>query len=464
MNSFKPWKVVHLELSRGVPELAVDDSYQGLYLVLFWADIPLGHLELPMTQLPISTSQLTNWILQTITPAIGSHLLKTGFQGELPVVSTHLVPTAPPNFADLLAIEKPLTLLQAQVKSLPTEPSVSVIVCTRDRPEALKNCLRSLQALNPPPLEILVVDNAPRSDATYQLVTQMPHIRYVKEPQAGLSAARNRGIRESNGSILAFTDDDVIVHPHWTAWLQQAFHETHIMAVTGLVLPTHLETESQLVFEKGFGGFGQGYRPKIFDSLFFETMKGHGVPVWKLGAGANMAFRRSIFEQVGEFDERLGAGRSGCSEDSELWYRILAEGGCCQYQPKATVYHTHRADLASLKQQMYQYMRGHVAALLIQFERYQHWGNLRRLTIALPRYYLRRTLSRILKRNQPPAEILAAEIRGCFAGIKFYLENRQRQPDRQNRQALSVRDSVETDVKTNTSSENLLSISSKLNQ
>jgi GT2 family glycosyltransferase len=464
MNSFKPWQVVHLELSHGVPDLVVDDHYQGLYLVLFWANIPLGHLELQMTQLPLSVPQLTNLILQTITPAIGSHLLRTGFQGELPVVSTHLVPTVPPTFADLLALEKPLTLLQAQVESLPTESSVSVIVCTRDRPEALKKCLRSLQALNPPPLEILVVDNAPRSNATYQIVAQMPTIRYVKEPQAGLSAARNRGIRESNGSILAFTDDDVIAHPHWTAQLQQAFCEARIMAVTGLVLPTNLETESQVIFETGFGGFGQGYRTKIFDALFFKTMKGRGVPVWKLGAGANMAFRRSAFEQVGEFDERLGAGRSGCSEDSELWYRILAEGGCCYYEPKAAVYHTHRGDLASLKQQMYQYMRGHVAALLIQFERYHHWGNLRRLTIALPRYYLRRTLSRILKRNQPPAEILAAEIRGCFAGVRFYLQNRHHQSNHQNRQTLSAKDSGKNDVKNDISSENLLSTSSKLNQ
>jgi GT2 family glycosyltransferase len=459
MNSFKPWQVLHLELRNGVSELLVNDDYQGVYLVLFWADIPLGHLELQMAQLP-SVSQLTNLILQAITPAIGCHLLKTGFQGELPIVSTHSLPTLPPSFADLVAIEKPLTRLQAQVDSSPTKSSVSVIVCTRDRPDALKECLRSLQLLNPPPLEILVVDNAPRSDATYQIVSQMPNIRYVKEPQAGLSAARNRGIRESNGSILAFTDDDVVVHPHWTARLQQAFCEDHIMAVTGLVLPTQLETESQFTFEKGFGGFGQGYRTKVFDSLFFEAMKGRGVPVWKIGAGANMAFRRSVFEQVGEFDHRLGAGRSGCSEDSELWYRILAEGGYCQYEPKAAVFHTHRGDLASLKQQMYLYMRGHVAALLIQFERYQHWGNIRRLGVAMPRYYLKRTLARILKRNQPPTEILIAEIRGCFAGIYFYLQHRQHKLEPQNQDSPIARNSIQN----NAPSEKRSPVSNKLNQ
>lgn len=421
--SFKPWQVLQLDLNEAVPELVADSNYGGVYVVLFWANIPLGHLELSIAQLPMSVPQLTNLILQTIAPAIGCHLLKTGFQGELPIVSST---PPPPNFAEVIALEKPLTRLQSQTEILPTESSVSVIVCTRDRPEALKACLRSLQALNPPPLEILVVDNAPRSDATEQIVAQIPNIRYVREPRAGLSAARNRGIRESNGSILAFTDDDVSVHPQWTARLQQAFSEPHILAMTGLVLPNELETESQLIFEKGLDGFSRGYRTKIFDSPFFQTVKNRGVPVWKIGAGANMAFRRSVFEQVGEFDERLGAGRSGCSEDSELWYRILAQGGGCRYEPTAIVFHTHRVDRASLKQQMYQYMRGHVTALLVQFERYQHWGNLRRLGIELPRYYLRRTLLRILKRNQPPAEILIAEIIGCFAGVQFYLQNRQR--------------------------------------
>ncbi|MBE9009339.1 glycosyltransferase [Pseudanabaenaceae cyanobacterium LEGE 13415] len=420
MKPFKPWQVLHLDLHNPIPDLKPNDHYQGLFLVIFWANIPLGHLELQMAQLPMFANELKNLILQSIAPSVGSHLLKTGFQGELP---THSPKTIPPKLTDVLAIEKPLELMRSH--ALPAESTVSVIICTRDRPHALKDCLRSLEALNPPPFEILVIDNAPSSDATYQIVAQLPNIRYVKEPQPGLSAARNRGIEESRGSIIAFTDDDVEVHPHWTAQLQQAFTDPQILAVTGLVLPTQLETESQYLFEKSFGGFGQGYRSKTFDSAFFQTMQKFGVPVWRMGAGANMAFRRSIFDKVGNFDPRLGAGRSGCSEDSELWYRILAAGGNCYYEPKAVVFHTHRSDLATLKSQMYSYMRGHVTALLIQFERYQHWGNLRRLGIALPRYYLRRTIAKLLNRSPIPAEILSAEIRGCFAGLWFYWKNRR---------------------------------------
>lgn len=92
-----------------------------------------------------------------------------------------------------------------------------------------------------------------------------------------------------------------------------------------------------------------------------------------------MAFRRQIFALVGNFDERLDMGAAGCSGDSEIWYRILAEGWMCNYEPAAVVFHYHRQELDSLKKQMYLYMRGHVMALLVQFAKYRHWGNLIRL-------------------------------------------------------------------------------------
>ena len=88
-----------------------------------------------------------------------------------------------------------------------------------------------------------------------------------------------------------------------------------------------------------------------------------------------MAFRREAFERVGLFDERLGAGAAGCSEDSELWYRLLAEGHQCRYAPTAVVFHYHRTHWEELRHQTYSYMRGHVAALFFQFDRYRHWGN-----------------------------------------------------------------------------------------
>ena len=194
------------------------------------------------------------------------------------------------------------------------------------------------------------------------------------------------GSSHATSDLIAFTDDDVVVHPGWIGAIREAFVDRGVMAVTGLVLPAELATAAQYAFQTDVLGWGWGYRALDFDRTFFDATKDVGVPAWRLGAGANMAFRREAFDRVGLFDERLGAGASGCSEDSELWYRLLAEGHRCRYWPSAVVLHHHRADWDGLRHQMYSYMRGHVAALFVQFERYRHWGNVYRAFVALPWY------------------------------------------------------------------------------
>jgi GT2 family glycosyltransferase len=385
-----PWKILHLELSEEIPPLPAEPNCQGIYVVFWWHGVPLGHQEILTAQLPMPATQLENLVIQAITPAVGDRLLSHGFQAPLSEHSAYQPQVVFPDFHSLSALERPLAQfrerwLNTGVASV-TE-TVSVVICTRDRPEQLVRCLQSLQNLSHPPQEVVVVDNAPTTDKTRQLVSKMSGVRYLQEPRPGLSVARNTGIRHSTGNMVAFTDDDVIVHPDWIARLLHSFQNPQVMAVTGQILPAELETESQFIFEIGLGNFGWGYRVKTFDQHFFQATKHLGVPVWRIGAGANMAFRRQIFELVGDFDERLGAGASGCSEDSELWYRILAEGWLCCYEPSAVVFHSHRRELDGLKRQMYQYMCGHVAALLIQFARYKHWGNLRRLFWSLPTYY-----------------------------------------------------------------------------
>lgn len=420
-----PWKVLHLELSEGIPALPLAPDYEGLFVVFWWHSIPLGHQEISAAQLPMPATQLANLVLQTTTPAVGDRLLGQGFKAPLPGLLKNWSPDMPLDFHELMALEQPLDRLRerwSQPAPSSRGGSVSVVICTRDRPEQLARCLRSLQDLSLHPQEILVVDNAPSSDATRQLVAQMPGIRYVLEPRPGLSVARNTGIRYSTGDIIAFTDDDVTVHPDWIARLQQSFHDPKVMAATGLVLTVELETEAQLIFEKRWS-FNKGYCALTFDTQFFEQMKHRGVPVWDIGAGANMALRRRAFELVGDFDERLGAGAAGCSEDSELWYRLLAEGWLCRYEPTAVVYHCHRSDLDSLKQQLHQYMRGHVTALLVQFAKYAHWGNLRRLFLVMPKDYAN-FLRQLIKGFKPEYSTLLAEILGLLSGVKFYLQNR----------------------------------------
>jgi GT2 family glycosyltransferase len=432
MSNFMPWKVLHIDLSLGVPALKPEPDYQAIYAVFWWQSIPLGHEEIFTAQLPMSAQQLANLAIQAIAPAVGDRLFTNGFKADLSVMSDNAARDSPVDFHALMALRQPLAQLFNQ-ESTSEKTTVSIVVCTRNRPEQLARCLRSLQNLSSRPHEIIVVDNAPDSEATRELVAQIPDIQYVLEPQSGLSKARNTGIRHSTGDIVAFTDDDVVVHPHWIQQLQQKFHSPEVMVVTGLVLPAELETEAQLMFQKDFGGFNSGYRAKTFDTQFFEDTKSQGVCVWRIGAGANMAIRRQAFELVGNFDERLGAGASGCSEDSELWYRLLAQGWLCCYEPTAVVDHYHRGDLQKLGQQMYQYMRGHVVALLIQFANYGHWGELYRLFIALPRYYARRSPQELIRLFKSQQTTFFMELSGCLAGIKWYLQNKNRHQEKINK-------------------------------
>jgi SAM-dependent methyltransferase len=164
------------------------------------------------------------------------------------------------------------------------------------------------------------------------------------------------------------------------------------------------------------GGFGQGYRVRDHDLAFFEGMRRNGVPVWRIGAGADMAVRRRVLELVGPFDVRLGAGAAGCSEDSELWYRVLAAGFTCRYEPAAEVAHQHREDVAAVRTQARAYMRGHVTALAVQFAQHRQIGDLRRTATALPWIYARRLL-RAATSREPFDPLLRAEVSGYVAGV-----------------------------------------------
>lgn len=424
MTRFRPWKILHLDLRQEIPALPSESGIGGLFVVFWWHDIPLGQRWIPAKQFPMRAPEVREHALTVITPAVGRHLLGCSFE----VLSSNRPPEEYGLDLEVLAeLERPLHRLQGQLSLLlanTADPSVSVVVCTRDRPEQLKRCLGSLQNLTHNPEEILVVDNAPGSDETRDLVSQFPDVRYIREPKPGLDVARNRGIHKASGDIVAFTDDDATVHPDWIARIRQGFKDPDVMAVAGLVLPAELETEAQYLFETHWG-FAKGYQKRVFAKQFFDKARRWGAPVWEIGAGANMAFRRKVFDMVGPFDERLDVGAAGCSGDSEMWYRILAQEWTCRYEPSAVVYHYHRRNMEDFYQQVHDYMRGHVAALLIQFERYRHWGNLRRILVSLPWYYAGLAVNGVLDGFSGRERTLLDEIRGCLSGLRFYLYTRR---------------------------------------
>lgn len=216
-------------------------------------------------------------------------------------------------------------------------PAATVAICTRERPDDLRRTLDAVCRLQPAPLEILVVDNAPSSRATHDVTATFPSVRYVVEPIRGLNAARNRALREARGAVVAFTDDDATPEPEWLDGLLVNFSDPRVLCVTGLTLPLELDTPAQELFEEHCS-FARGFVRQQFNGRLDNPLL-----VARIGAGANMAVRTSLPAAVGWFDERLDAGTPTHSGgDHQLFTRILSAGYRIVYDPHAVSWHRHR--------------------------------------------------------------------------------------------------------------------------
>lgn len=418
--SATPLCIRHVDLS--APE-AEEPCARDVFAVFWWKDLFLGvrlyhRLEWPLEpyQLAETGADLIGAVLAARSPALAGRatLLPDG----------RSIVEADPGAAAALA-DPGAELDRLAAPSRASAADMSVIVCTRHRPEALARCLQALTAQQARPLEILVVDNTEGDAATLQAVSGFgERVRYLIEPTPGLSAARNAGVRAARGERIAFTDDDVIVTPNWTAELSRVLDETGAEAVNGLVLPVRLDTPAQRLFQVELNCFEANPLPMTFDRAWVEAHTRQAAPVWRLGAGANMAFTRRAFERSGLFDERLGAGRSGCSEDSEMWRRIIEDGGRVAYDPRAVVLHEHRETLKELYGQTRAYTRGHVSALFVQHRAYRRWGDAKRIWLSLPRYFARLGVT-ALKFDQPARYRLAREeLIGWLEGLAWLARDR----------------------------------------
>jgi GT2 family glycosyltransferase len=329
--------------------------------------------------------------------------------GELPVPA----PAVPALAADAVVG----TLLEAALPAAGEAPPVSVVVATRDRPADLRRCLASIVRCDPAPAEVIVVDNAAAGGGeTAAVVAGFPALRYLHEPRPGLSHARNTGVRAARSPIVAFTDDDVEVAPDWLGRLTMAFADPAVACVTGSVLPARLDSAAACLFEFEAGGLGKKFTRRRIDPGFLRAGWRRAPAVWNIGAGANMAIRRAAFAEVGLFDPRLGAGASGCSEDSELWFRLLRAGHVCFYDPAAVVFHHHRDDRAALTRQLRAYTRGHVVALFVQFAQDRRPGHLIRAFAVLPWYYLKLAVHALRTRDPGLLAVVRPQFLGCLEG------------------------------------------------
>jgi cellulose synthase/poly-beta-1,6-N-acetylglucosamine synthase-like glycosyltransferase len=307
-------------------------------------------------------------------------------------------------------------------------PFASVIVASRDGERTLRACLGSLLELDYPSFEIILVDNASRGEGVASAARECgDRVRYVREERPGLALAHNRGLEEARGSIVAFTDDDVMADPAWLARLAEGFEQApDVGCVTGLILPAELDSPAQLWLE-GYWGLGKGFERCIFNRHRPTGRPLHPYTAGAFGSGANMAFRADALRALGGFDPALGTGspaRGG--DDLAAFFDVLAAGHTLVYEPAAVVRHRHRRDYESLRRQAYGYGMG-LSAYLAKVVA----DDPRRAAEMLARSP--RALAYLLRSDSPknsrrpvafPRELTRAERRGMLAGPFAYARGR----------------------------------------
>lgn len=359
--------------------------------------------------------------------------LPVGFDGVLGLVRWHRKPIGLVRVQAAEGRVSPQQLQQAierQVQ-IPSENAtlpdsalqlVSIVVCSHERPEDLRRCLDTLLPHAAAGHEVIVVDNAPCSPRTAEVASRYP-FRYLQEPQIGLNNARNCGLQAASYAVVAYIDDDAAADPDWVKALVQPFESPSVGCVTGLVLPSELETHAQEMFEV------YSIQRRTFARQVFSTPGTAPAAAGVAGVGANMAVRRELALRLGGFDPRLDGGTLTCSGgDTDMFARLLDAGSEIVYTPEALVWHRHRRDEAALARCIFGYGVGLYSFLtkrLIEERDY-------RALIIAARWFVGPLVKAAIRRiGREPAVSLSLLLReasgACIGPLRFWQQNLRQQ-------------------------------------
>ena len=216
-------------------------------------------------------------------------------------------------------------------------PEIAAIICTHNRDRYLGAAINSLLQQDCTDYEIIVVDNA-SSDRTKEVVQQRlnnPLVKYVYEPELGLSVARNRGAKETTAPILAYLDDDAVASPQWLRIITEAYRKNEKLAIAGgkvtLILPEGQQLPQWLSQEMAgaLGSYDLGEKIIYLNNPNLTPR------------GLNYSLRQSFLEEIGGFDPNLGrVGKNLLSNEELLMTELALEKGWqVAYLPEALAAH-----------------------------------------------------------------------------------------------------------------------------
>lgn len=425
--AFEPAAVLHIELGEGLPAEApahpeTGKTYRRALVLVRLHMRPLGIIELWADGDALSPDQLACGIWEALGPKINAHLRDDGLSA-VSALSPSGLPCAgaPP-------------CLAPRESFLANVPFVSVVIPTHNRPQQVVALVESIRASDYPSAqyEIIVVDNAPSSNATAERIEQRypksSQVRYVCEERAGSANARNCGLVQAHGEIVVFADDDVLVDEHWLTEMVRGFNTSDdVVCVTGLIMPTESETRAQGWFEQ-FGGYCKEECTRRLFNLTDHRSESPLYPfnVGSFGAGASMAFRRSFLLGIGGFDPALGPATPTLGgEDIDLMLRAILEGHSLLYEPAAVVRHPPYREYPQLRRQIQGYGVGLTACLFKNIVTKPRM--LPDFIGKIPRGLLftfgARSPHQAGKRPDYPKELTWLEIRGLLYGPLAYLRS-----------------------------------------
>jgi glycosyltransferase involved in cell wall biosynthesis len=216
-----------------------------------------------------------------------------------------------------------------------SQPSVSVVICTRNRPHKIGGAVETVLANTYPDFDLTIIDQS-TNDETESVVRGIAQsdgrLHYHRMNKSGLSRARNLGITSSTGPIIAFTDDDCLVPADWIEKIVAVFKE---------------QGDGELMYGQVFPAYPENGGAELTPALRIEKPERldrvNGFRVY--GMGANFAARRSLFERAGMFDEALGAGGVlKSAEDFDLAYRAYRRNAVILLRPDVVVRHDGRRE------------------------------------------------------------------------------------------------------------------------
>lgn len=217
---------------------------------------------------------------------------------------------------------------------------LTVIICTYNREKYIRNLLESIAANTLPKdqYEILLVENN-CTDNTHgvcqQFSAEHPEVNFrcVNEAEQGLSAARNRGIREAKGELLVYVDDDALVDDHYLMDFVTCFEQQpNVMAAGGPIEPLY-ETEEP--------AWMTSYTKALLCAWMNYGTEQRHYPSGRFPGGGNSAFRKEVFDKVGFFNTELGrkGGSLVASEEKDIFDKMHALGMEVVYLPGPVLHH-----------------------------------------------------------------------------------------------------------------------------